>query len=165
MTSERTVDLDRDFEFLLSFLPKGWEQKAKELGALRRCRKVPDARVLLRVLLIHLAEGCSLRETAVRARLGEIIDLSAVTIKNRLECAGEWFRWMSTELMCAWVARQPQGVFASPWNVRVIDGTQVKEPGPTGSLWRIHYSVGLPALCASSNAARISSIVYCGDHG
>jgi hypothetical protein len=149
MPCERTVDVERDFEFLLTFLPAGWEQKAKELGALRRCRKVPDARVLLRVLLIHLAEGCSLRETAVRARLGGIVDLSAVTIKNRLECAGEWFRWMSTELMSEWVARQPQGVFASPWNVRVIDGTQVKEPGPTGSLWRIHYSVGLPALCCS----------------
>lgn len=149
MTSERMVDLDRDFEFLLSFLPEGWEQKARELGALRRCRKVPDARVLLRVLLIHLAEGCSLREAALRARLGGIVDLSAVTIKNRLECAGEWFRWMSTELMSEWIARQPQGVFASPWNVRVIDGTQVKEPGPTGSLWRLHYSIGLPSLCCT----------------
>lgn len=146
MADERIVDIDRDFEFLLSFLPQGWEHKAKELGALRRCRKVPDARVLLRVLLIHLAEGCSLRETAVRARQGGLVDLSDVTIKNRLECAGEWFRWMSTELMSQWVARQPQSVFASAWNVRVIDGTQVKEPGPTGSLWRIHYSISLPSL-------------------
>jgi len=149
MSSEPTVDLDRDFEFLVSFLPEDWEQKARELGALRRCRKVPDARVLLRVLLIHLAEGCSLRETAVRARLGQIVDLSAVTVKNRLECAGEWFRWMSTALMSEWVTRQPQGVFTNPWNVRVVDGTQVKEPGPTGSLWRIHYSIGLPSLCCT----------------
>ena len=133
-TAGAVVRVDRDFEFLLGFLPEGWEGKAKQLGALRRRRKVPDARVLLRVLLIHLAEGCSLRETAVRARLGGIIDLSDVTIKNRLECAGEWFRWMGTELMSAWVTRQSQGVFAGPWQVRVVDGTQVKEPGPTGSL-------------------------------
>lgn len=149
MADQPMVRVERDFEYLLRFLPAGWEQKARELGALRRCRKVRDARMLLRVLLIHLAEGCSLHETAVRARLGGLIGLSAVTIKNRLECAGEWFRWLSTELMAAWVPQQSAGVFASPWNVRVIDGTQVKEPGPTGSLWRIHYSVGLPSLCCS----------------
>jgi hypothetical protein len=141
------VDLERDWEFLLAFLPVGWEGKAKELGALRRCRKVPNAQVLLRALLIHLAEGCSLRETAVRARAGGIVDLSDVTIKNRLEGAGEWFRWMSTALMSEWVTRQPPGVLSGPWKVRVVDGTQVKEPGPTGSLWRLHYSIGLPSLC------------------
>lgn len=146
MDDRPTVDLARDWEFLLTFLPVGWEEKAKELGALRRCRKVPDAGVLLRVLLIHLAEGCSLRETAVRARAGGIVDLSDVTIKNRLEGAGEWFRWMSTALMSQWVARQPPEVLAGPWEVRVVDGTQVKEPGPTGSLWRLHYSIGLPSL-------------------
>jgi hypothetical protein len=163
MGDERVVDVERDFEFLLSFLPPGWEEKAKELGALRRCRKVPDARVLLRVLLIHLAEGCSLRETALRARQGGIVDLSDVTVKNRLECAGEWFRWMSTELMSQWIARQPQGVFASPWNVRVIDGTQVKEPGPTGSLWRIHYSISLPALCCTEVHVTGSEGEGCGE--
>ena len=163
MVHERFVDVERDFEFLLSFLPSGWEEKAKELGALRRCRKVPDARVLLRVLLIHLAEGCSLRETALRARQGGIVDLSDVTVKNRLECSGEWFRWMSTELMREWIARQPQGVFCSPWNVRVIDGTQVKEPGPTGSLWRIHYSIGLPSLCCSEVHVTSSEGEGCGE--
>ncbi len=149
MAVELAVDIDRDFDFLLTFLPSGWEQKATELGALRRCRKIPDARVLLRVLLIHLAEGCSLRETAVRARLGGIIDVSGVAIKHRLACAGEWFRWMSEQLMSDWVSRHPRDVFTNPWNVRVVDATQVKEPGPTGSLWRIHYSVGLPSLRCS----------------
>lgn len=149
MAERPAVVVDRDFEFLLGFLPPDWELKARELGALRRCRKIPDARVLLRLLLMHLAEGCSLHETAVRARLGGIADVSAVTIKNRLDCAGEWFRWMSTQLMGQWFSRQPQGVFGGAWNVRVIDATQVKEPGPTGSLWRIHYSIGLPSLRCS----------------
>ena len=27
-----------------------------------------------------------------------------------------------------------------------MDGTLVSEPGETGSKWRLHYSVGLPAL-------------------
>jgi hypothetical protein len=28
----------------------------------------------------------------------------------------------------------------------VVDGTRIKEPGPTGSSWCIHYAIGLPSL-------------------
>ncbi|MCX8038919.1 MAG: IS4/IS5 family transposase, partial [Candidatus Sumerlaeia bacterium] len=131
---------------LASFLPDGWQAKARETGALRRCRKVPDAPTLLRVLLIHLAEGCSLRETAVRARQGNLVALSDVAIMDRLKGAGEWFRWMNTELMKKWAGPGPTALGQWRWNVRVIDGTRVKEPGPTGSSWCVHYSLGLPSL-------------------
>ena len=141
--------VEDDFDFLLTFLPAGWEDQARQLGALRRCRKVPDAEVLLRLLLLHLAEGCSLRETAVRAKHSGLIAISDVAIMDRLRLAGEWFRWMNTELMAQFVAHPPHSVFAGPWNVRVVDGTQVNEPGPTGSSWRIHYAVNLPSLGCS----------------
>ena len=84
---------------------------------MRRCRKIPNAEILLRVLLIHLAEGCSLRETSVRARQGGIVDLSGVAILDRLKQAGEWFRWMNTKLMQQWVAREPSTVAAMSWSV------------------------------------------------
>ena len=145
MSAAGRLDAEADFEHLLTFLPTGWEEQARALGALRRCRKVPDARVLLRVLLIHLAEGCSLRETAVRARQGGWLDISDVAIMDRLRCAGEWFRWLNAGLMAQWVVRPPACVFGECWQVRVVDGTQVREPGPTGSSWRIHYAVGLPS--------------------
>lgn len=148
--TEGELQTEQDFEYLLAFLPPGWELKAKELGALRRCRKFPDARVLLRILLIHLTEGCSLRETAVRARQGGLADVSDVAIMDRLRQAEEWFRWMNTELMARWIVRHPIAVFGKRWNVRVVDGTQVNEPGPTGSSWRIHYAVGLPSLRCSA---------------
>jgi hypothetical protein len=144
------VRTESDFEYLLTFLPPGWESKAKELGALRRCRKFDSAQVLLRILLIHLAEGCSLRETAVRAREGGLADVSDVAIMDRLRQTEEWFRWMNSELMARWVVRQPRAVFGERWNVRVVDGTEVIEPGPTGSSWRIHYSIGLPSLRCSA---------------
>lgn len=144
--SKPDIRVAEDFDYLCSFLPYGWQTKAKELGALRRCRKVPDGRVLLRVLLLHLAEGCSLRETAVRARQGKLLDLSDVAIMDRLRMAEEWFRWMNTEIMRDWVQHQPESVFGSRWRVRLVDATRIVEPGPTGSLWCIHYSVQLPSL-------------------
>src|SRR5260370_42010446 len=56
-----------DWEVLCSFLPLGWEDKARECGALTRARGIGGADALLRVLLIHIANGCSLAETSVRA--------------------------------------------------------------------------------------------------
>ena len=156
---EADLQVSKDFEYFKGFLPEGWSGKAKELGALRRCRKVPDAERLLRTLLIHLAEGCSLRETAVRASEAGIMDLSAVAIMDRLRASGEWFRWMSSELMAAWSgAYQPKTLLGSKWNVRVVDGTRIKEPGPTGSSWCLHYCIDLPSLACHE-------LLLCEQHG
>jgi hypothetical protein len=144
--SKPALSVDDDYDYLVSFLPEGWQERAKELGALRRCRKVPNAEILLRVLLIHLAEGCSLRETAVRARQGGLVEMSDVAIMDRLKVAGDWFVWMNRELMAKWVMRQPAAVFGCERQVRLVDGTRIKEPGPTGSSWCIHYAIGLPSL-------------------
>jgi hypothetical protein len=69
---------------------------------------------------------------------------------DRLRQAEEWFRWMNSELMARWIVRQPHAVLGSRWNVCVVDGTEVTEPGPTGSSWRIHYAIGLPSLRCSA---------------
>lgn len=144
--SDEALCTDEDYAYILTLLPQGWREKAKELGALRRCRKVLDPERLLRVLLIHLAEGCSLRETALRAKQGGILELSDVAIMDRLRNSEQWFWWMNQQLMARWVRRGPELIFPQRWNVRLIDGTRVKEPGPTGSSWLIHYSIRVPSL-------------------
>ena len=67
---------------LLGLLPENWQQKCRELGALRRLRSFDSAAPLLRTLLIHLLDGCSLRETKVRARMGGIADVSDVALRR-----------------------------------------------------------------------------------
>jgi hypothetical protein len=145
-TSQDALELDEDFQYLLHLLPQGWQEKARSLGALRRCRGVSDAESLLRVLLIHLAEGCSLRETSVRVRRGNIAQLSDVAIMDRLRLSGEWFRWMNTQLMKSLVRRAPQSVYGRHGQVKLVDATRVQEPGPTGSNWVLHYCVSLSSL-------------------
>jgi hypothetical protein len=130
----------------VSFLPGDWEKGARVLGALRRCRRFSGARPLLRTLLIHLADGCSLRETAVRAEQGGIAVVSDVALLKRLKASGEWLRWMAAGTMVNWVDKQPPALFDSGLNIRIIDGSTVQEPGSTGSTWRIHYSISLPSL-------------------
>lgn len=126
---------------LRSFLPAGWEAMARQSGALRRARDFPDAESLLRVLLLHVGEGCSLVETAVRARqLG--ITVSAVAVFKRLRASEQWLRWLAEQL------RGPQRLALPSQGrvVRLVDGTSVSEPGSTGTDWRVHYAINLANL-------------------
>ena len=140
------LDQEDDWQVLMTFLPSGWQAKAKELGALLRCRVFENAEDLLRTLLIHLAEGCSLRETAVRAKHGHIVSVSDVALLKRLNASGEWFRWMAVGVMEGWIEKQPEVIFGKTLRIRLIDGSTIQEPGSTGSTWRLHYSIGLPSL-------------------
>jgi hypothetical protein len=145
MDQERLGDTEDDWPIVQRVLPAGWQAKAKELGALRRCRGFEDAATLLRVLLIHLADGCSLRETAVRAAQGGLARVSDVALLKRLTHCGEWFRWMAAELLRAW-GPPPRDLGRAARRIRVLDGSIVTEPGATGSTWRLHYAIGLPTL-------------------
>src|SRR5437868_4678027 len=81
---------------LCTFLPEGWKETARTTGALRRARDIPNAESLLRILLMHVANGYSLAETAVRAvQLG--IEVSAVAVFKRLRASEEWLRWLAEQ--------------------------------------------------------------------
>lgn len=146
MEKSELLAQSQDWPYLVTFFPNGWQQRAKELGALLRCRKFTDAESLLRTLLIHLADGCSLRETAARAKHGKIVSISDVALLKRLRASGEWLRWMAEQVMAKWIDKQPSAVFNEDLNIRIIDGSTIQEPGATGSTWRIHYSICLPSL-------------------
>lgn len=140
------VDDLEDWELLMRFLPEGWREKARDLGAFRRAREFADAGQLLRTLLIHLAGGSSLKETSLRASMRGLAQVSSVAIWKRLRHAGEWLRWMSESLMETWVPRRVQGLLPTRYRIRVVDGSSISEPGSTGSDWRIHYAVDLKTL-------------------
>ena len=151
MSEETTLATDEtrlaeDWSLIERLLPAHWEQKARELGAFRRGRQIPSAAILLRVLLIHLAQGCGLRETAVRACQGGLADVSDVAVLKRLKGCGAWFEWMAGALRKQWWPSAPVDLEATPRRIRLIDGTMVSEPGSTGSQWRLHYSITLPGL-------------------
>lgn len=135
--------MDEDWRLLLTFFPEGWDEIAMDCGALKGLRKDKSPENLLRTLLIHLGCGHSLRETVVRAREAGIADLSDVALLKRLRKSKDWLYTMCVALF------QERGVAISSegnFQVRAFDATLVKEPGKTGGLWRIHYSVSLPSL-------------------
>ena len=131
-----------DWGVVCRFLPDGWEQAARAEGALRRTRGIPDAATLLRVLLVHLADGCSLQETAVRVRQARWCTISAVALFKRLQASEQWLRWMAERL---WRARSDP-VSGGRYRIRAVDATTVQEPGSTGTDWRVHYVIDLANL-------------------
>jgi len=92
------ASIGQDWDVVMQMLPAQWEAKAVELGAVRRLRGFGSVGSLLRVLLIHLADGCSLRETAVRASAGGLAAVSDVALLKRLRGCAAWFEWMAREI-------------------------------------------------------------------
>jgi hypothetical protein len=133
-----------DWQVLLGLFPSEWRQLGRSSGAVRRLRGFPSLEALLRTLLLHVGCGWSLRETAVQAKLAGIAEVSDVTLLNRLRDAEDWLRQLCQQL---W---KDNGVELQPGfegrTVRLLDATVVREPGKTGSQWRIHYSLRLPTL-------------------
>ena len=114
---------------------------ARSTGALRRARDIPDAESLLRLLLLHVVNGYSLAETAVRAsQLG--MELSAVALFKRLRASEEWLRWLAEQQL----GRQALAVESQGRPVRAVDATTVSEPGSTGTDWCFHYVINLANL-------------------
>jgi hypothetical protein len=144
-TMENT-GLDNDWGLLLQFFPPGWEEQAKKLGALTRQRKFKSVSDLARLLLIHLAEGCSMREAVVRAKQGGLVAISDVALLKRLRLSSDWFRWMASELLKRrGIDLQPPS-WASGYNIKSIDASVISEPGSTGTDWRLHYCMKLFGL-------------------
>ena len=117
---------------------------ALQSGAFEQLREFPSPGVLLRTLLLQVGRGYSLRETAVRAKLAHWADVSDVALLKRLRKSEDWLRALCVELLLENSVKW--GKEAASSRIRIVDGTIVKEPGRTGSQWRILYSLQLPNL-------------------
>jgi len=146
LAAGEVASIEQDWDVVTAMLPAQWQTKAVELGALRRLRGFDSVETMLRVLLIHLADGCSLRETAARARAGDLADVSDVALLKRLRGCGPWFQWMAQELAASMQLPVASDALLPGRRVRLVDGSSVCEPGATGSTWRLHYALNLHTL-------------------
>jgi hypothetical protein len=87
-----------------------------------------------------------LRETAARAKEGGIADVSDPAVLKRVRFASKWLQWMALGVMEKWFPQVRPSLLDGPKRVRIVDGTNVQEPGSKGTSWRIHYSIELPSL-------------------
>jgi hypothetical protein len=112
-------------------------------GALKGLRQDKGEENYLRVLMLHFGCGLSMRETATRAKEAGLADISPVALFKRLRKSREWLYELCRALFEERGVRPTVGM---KHNLRLVDATIIKEPGPTGAQWRIHYSLSWPAL-------------------
>jgi len=100
--------------------------------------------VWLRLILMHVAGGLSLEQTVVRAR---------EVRSGRSQCGGFIQAAARRAGLAVGTHRQPavraaaglcSGAAAGPTRLRVVDATDIQEPGETGKGWRLHYSCNCP---------------------
>lgn len=135
---------DESWQVLIGLFPSDWQERARQLGVVERLRGFDSIGDLMQTLLLHVAQGYSLRETVVRAKAAGLGTVSDVALLKRLRNAEPWLRSLCLRLL------EEAGIQTPPppkgWRVRALDGSLIKEPGRTGSQWRLHYSLQLPDM-------------------
>lgn len=141
-----TDGLPDDWSLLRRWFPADLNEGAVENEFFRRARGLQDAEVWLRLILMHVAGGLSLKQTAIRSRELGLAQISSVALFKRLRCSHKWLQSLTRHLLQ--VQQQRLGRFEWPYRyrLRIIDATNIQEPGSTGTDWRLHYSIRLPEL-------------------
>src|SRR5271166_3387141 len=149
VTPSRSL-IEDDWPVIRRLLPDDLEQSAREHGAMRRRRgQVNSAEQLLRLILMHVAGGLSLEQTVTRAQARGLATLNAMALHKRLCTSRRWLEALTGHLLADIKPhlRQNEDCWGIGRRVRILDATDIQEPGSTGSDWRIHYSLRLPEMC------------------
>lgn len=141
-----TEALPEEWEIIREWLPEDLDARARRHQFFQRARGLTDGELWLRMILIHVAGGLSLEQTALRARELDLAQISGVALFKRLRRAEAWLRDLCQHLLREQQRRLGRCVWPSQYRVRAIDATDVQEPGSTGTAWRVHYSIRLPEL-------------------
>ena len=86
-------------EVVLSALPSNWKELGKQTKALNYMREISSPEVLLRILLLHIAKGYSLRETVIRAKAAQLASISDVALLKRLKKSELWLKELCHALL------------------------------------------------------------------
>ncbi len=134
--------LPEEWSILRQWLPEDLGALGVKHGFFTRRRGLQDPECWLRLILMHVAGGLSLKQTAVRAGELGLARISSVALHKRFRRAEGWLASLTQHVLNqGWAAparsRRP---------IRVIDATDIQEPGSTGTFLRLHYSLLLPEL-------------------
>ena len=124
--------------------PPEWERLSRTCGAFHRCCEFQTPEALLRTFLLYVANGYSLRETVTIVREAGLASVSDTALNARFQRAERWMQTLCQHMfhdMDLTFPSAPQGL-----QMRLIDGTTVKEPGAHGTQWCLHFSVRVPIL-------------------
>ena len=126
------------------YLPQGWEEKAKELGAMERNSGViRKASALLRLNMLYSSNGGSFEKAAMGMGMTEGMRISKVAAFKRVKKSGEWLRWMARELYAGEGMTVAKPSFLGERAVKLVDASDETTKGKEKKTWRLHYIFNL----------------------
>lgn len=142
LASQLHTLLDQGWEQeVVSQLPAGYEQQARQSGAFVRVRGLRCVGDLLRGLLAYVFCAPSFRQVGAWAVLIGLARLSHVAWQKRLRKARAFLLWLLIQRL----AVVPPSREMACSRIILIDATRLKEPGGTGDDWRLHLAYDLLA--------------------
>jgi hypothetical protein len=131
---------------LLPLLANDYEAKCLELKIIQRKREIQTPADLMLLCLFHLINGCSLIDISEIARLTNIADISDVGFMKRFAQSGEWFEWITGEIVTKQLANYTKPAFLEAYRPIAVDASDVVEKGRSGKTYRLHYAIDIFSL-------------------
>jgi hypothetical protein len=144
----RSVDPQRDWKTLVSFLPRNFEQLAVEHGLLNLQwpnAKVRSAEDLLRFILLHAGADLPLRQTVATIAESGGPELTAVALHQKMRRAQPYLASLVAE-MTSDEEREAVPERWAGYEMLCLDATVVCGPGAVGTDARIHAVLRLHDL-------------------
>ncbi len=129
---------------IIEYLPKGWEEKARELGAMQRNSGViRTAETLLRLNMLYVTNDGSFQMAATGLAMTEGKAISKVAAYKRIGKSAQWLRWMAQKMCEAQGATLPKPKFLGERHVKLYDASDETTKGEKKDTWRLHYCFDL----------------------
>ena len=136
---------------LLPLLGSEYEAKCLELEIIQRKRKIETPADLMLLCLLHLINGCSLVDVSEIARLANIADISDVAFMKKFALCGEWFEWITSQMVTSELANYAKPSYLSGYRPLAVDASDVVEKGRSGETYRLHYAIEVFSLRSHSH--------------
>ena len=140
----KTKDIvgEKGWEKVASLLPKDLEQMAREHGALRRARRVPNAQALMRMILAYSVTDFSMKDIGAFAAGMGAVGITAPSFYHRLRHCKEWLSAVLGKLLQQQISAAGEELkLSKAIKLRVADATVVCGPGAKGTEWRVHAGI------------------------
>ena len=135
---------------LLPLLDREYENKCLDLNIIQRKRKIETPADLMLLCLFHLVNGCSLMDISEIARVTNIADISDVAFMKKFAQCGEWFEWITSQMVTQELANYAKPSYLSAYRPLAVDASDVVEKGRSGEAYRLHYAIDIFSLKSRS---------------
>jgi hypothetical protein len=133
-------------EVIQQILPSGWEEKARELGALVRNRVIKSALELLVLILLYVTSGKSIGGTSSILKSSEELSLNKTAVYKRLMQSEAWVKWLVANICyeSELVGHRPEWLGIK--RVLAVDATKEDSLDKEKTTWNLHYMMDMFTL-------------------